>query len=286
MKIVLAQFRKDIQCQRQPLILWVICLALGVIPFAIIETLKHWHHIHPAPVDFSDTQKIVGALSFVAIFTMCMFAAAFGMFLFVPILVIRIVHEDTLMGTTAFWLTRPVPRAKLLLAKTLFIAILLLPLILGAQMNAHVGEGQFWLAETAWIAAVAALASITPGVQPFLGYGAAFLFGKVIFSGIIDKLWGYYYGADSAFSQWMAQHYSSVGQLLHLSTADLFHLCYLIGFSAVFIHQYLTLRTRKSLAFFILTLVAVGLLQMFASPLADSSSGPVFHIETNSSHTP
>jgi hypothetical protein len=174
----------------------------------------------------------------------------------------------------------------MLLAKTLIIAVLLLPVIFGMQINMGEGGGQFWLAEIAWISAVAALASITPGVQAFLGYGAALLFGKVIASGIINQLWSRYFNADSAFSQWMSEHLSSAGQMLHLTTGDFFHLSYLFGFSAVFIHQYLTLRTRKSLWIFIATLVVVALLQMLASPFADSSSSAVFHIETHSSHTP
>jgi hypothetical protein len=216
MNIVLAQFKKDIQCQRRPLILWVISLALGLIPVAILATLNHLQPTQVERMNFSDTQKIVGVLSYVAIFTMCIFAAAFGMFLLLPVLVIRVVHEDALMGTTAFWLTRPVPRLKLLLAKTLFIALLLLPL-LPLGNGARVGEGQFWPAEIAWIAAVAALASITPGVQSLLGYGAALLFGKIVFSGIINSLWRHYHGADSAFSGGIIQQFSSAGQIFHLS---------------------------------------------------------------------
>jgi len=246
MNIVLAQFKKDIQCQRQSLILWGICLALGVIPIAIIATLSRLQHTHLEHYSFSDTQKIVGVLSFVAVFTMCMFLAGFGMFLLLPVLVIRIVHEDTLMGTTAFWLTRPIPRLELLLAKILFIAVLLLPLILAAGYDVRVGEGQFWPAEIAWIAAVAALASITPGVQGLLGCGAALLFGKIVFSGIIDMLWRHYHGADSVFSDGMIQQFSSAGRILHLSTSDIFHLCYLVH---RFIKTFTDQTARRSNAF-------------------------------------
>lgn len=286
MNFVLAQLRKDIQCLRRPLILWGICLALGFVPFVILAALGHGKSNHLEHLELSDAQTVMGILSFVAIFTACMFAAAFGLFLLLPILVIRIVHEDTLMGTTAFWLTRPVPRQKLLLAKALFIAVLLLPLLVGLGNGARVGEDKFWPAEAGWIAAVAALASITPGVQGLLGYGVALLFGKIIFSGIINQLWRHYHGEDSGFSDGMIRQISSAGQMFHLNAGDFFHLCYLVGFSAVFIHQYLTLRTRRSLAIFMATLVAVGLLQMFAGPLAGASTGPVIQINSSTRQTP
>jgi hypothetical protein len=283
MNIVLAQLKKDAQCQRSPLILWVICLVLGLIPFAILAVLSHYHNSQLQFANLSDMQKITGVLSFVAIFTLCMLAAGFGMFLLLPVLVIRIVHEDTLIGTTAFWLTRPVPRQKLLLAKALFIAVLLLPLVLAGENSAHGGEGHFWPGETAWIAALAALAAITPGVQGLLGYGLALLFGKIIFSGIIDRLWNHYHGTDSVFSDGVLHFFSSTGHLFHLNAADFIHLCYLAGFAAVFIHQYLTLRTRKSLAIFVTTLVAVALLQMLAPPQPDTSTGPSLQINTSRS---
>ncbi len=283
MNIVLAQLKKDIQCQRGPLILWIICLGLGLVPFVILAVFSHMEHSHVQFANLTDMQKIAGALSYVAIFMLCMMAAAFGMFLLVPVLVIRIVHEDTLMGTTAFWLTRPVPREKLLLAKVLLIAVLLLPLLLGWGRDAEAGTDHFWPSEIAWIAAVAALAAITPGVQGLLGYGLSFFFGKIIFSGIIERVWAHYHGTDSIFPDGLLQFFTSTRHMFHLTTTDFIHLCYLAGFAAVFIHQYLTLRTRKSLVIFVTTLVTVALLQMITAAPPDPSSAPV--IQFNSSHS-
>jgi hypothetical protein len=206
----------------------------------------------------------------------CLMVAAFGMFLLVPILVIRVVHEDILMGTTAFWLTRPVPRPQLLFAKVLYISILLLPLVLFGHA-ARVGDDHFWLAEMAWIAAVAALASMTPGVQAFLGRGLALLFGKIVFSAIIDRLWNNYHRPDSTFLDGPMQWFSSVG----LTTGDVVHVFYLAGFSAVLVHQYLTLRKGRSLAIFIATLVIVALLQMMTNPAHDGSGGQTFEFKSS-----
>jgi hypothetical protein len=281
MNIILAQLKKDVRCQRRPLILWAICLLLGGVPYAIAAALSHAQGKSLDLLQLSETQKIAAAISYVAIILGCIMAAGFGMFLLLPILVTRAVHEDPLMGTTAFWRTRPIPRRQFLLAKALFIAILLLPLLLAMAYGAKV-EGKFWLGMTAWIAAVAAVASITPGASAWFGYGLSFLFGKLVFSGIINALWNHYHGPEAFFSDETLRSLASAGEHLHLNTSDFFHVCYLAGFAAVFIHQYLTLRTKRSVAIFIAVLVAVALLQMLAGPAA-GGSGPVIQVQTHSS---
>lgn len=285
MNIVLAQLKKDARCQRRPLILWVICLALGALPYAIAATLSHSHGKNLDILHLSDAQKIVGVVSMIAIFMMCVTAAMFGMFLLLPILVTRVVHEDPLMGTTAFWQTRPIPRPKLLLAKALFIGVLLVPLMLALANGGKVDQDQFWPAMMAWIAAVAAIAAITPGTAAWFGYGLSFLFGKLVFSGIINQLWSHYHGPSPLFPDETLSPLIAAGRFLHFNASDFFHLCYLVGFSAVFIHQYLTLRTKRSLALFIATLVAVGVLQMLAGPSTDNSNS-VIRIDSSTSQTP
>jgi hypothetical protein len=285
MNIVIAQLKKDIRCQRGTLILWVVCLLLGGLPYAIGTVLKHGHGKPLESLNLTDSQMFVGAISFVAISMMCIMAAGFGMFLLLPILVTRIVHEDPLMGTTAFWQTRPIPRPKLLLAKALFICVLLLPLMLAMARGGKIGEDQFWPAMAGWIAAVAAIASITPGTAAWFGYGLSFLFGKLVFSGIINRLWEHYHGSSQLFSEETLSPLIAAGKFLHLNASDFFHLCYLAGFAIVFIHQYLTLRRKRSLALFIVTLVIVGVLQMVAGPSA-ADTDPVIRINSSSSSTP
>jgi hypothetical protein len=281
MKIALAQLKKDIRCQRTPLILWIICLVLGLVPLAITWVVNK-PGTESALLNLSDTQKVVGIMSYVAILMGCITAAGFGMFLLLPILVTRVVHDDPLMGTSAFWRTRPIPRPQLMLAKALFIGVLLSPLLVGMSTGGgQVGQDRFWPAMTAWIAAVAALAAITPGMGAWFGYGAAFLFGKLIFSGIIDALWNHYHGPEALFSDEALHPLIATGKFLHLNASDFFHLCYLAGFVGVFIHQYLTLRTRRSLLLFIAVLVTVGVLQMISGPGADSSPGAVIQFNSN-----
>ena len=269
MNIILAQLKKDIQCQRRPLILWVLCLGTAYIPLAFLSLILKFHF-----PDMSKGKEMLGFLSLAGLGVACLFAAGFGLVLLVPLLVVRIVHEDPLMDTTAFWLTRPVPRAKLLAAKALFIVVLTLPLALLGGPGAQFNTGLFWAAEFAWIAAFAAISSITSGLREFLAWGLALLFGKAVFAGILGKLWSQYHGDGSMLSDGVAHQLSVIAQMLHINSTDAFHLCYFAGFSVVFVHQYLTLQTRRSRAVLITMIVMVCLLQMAFGPLGNVPTVP------------
>jgi hypothetical protein len=67
---------------------------------------------------------------------------------------------------------------------------------------------------------------------------------------------------------------SVVAQVLHLNAPDFFHLCYFAGFSVVFIHQYLTLQTRRSLAILIAIIVVASLLHVLVGPLTETPAVP------------
>jgi hypothetical protein len=269
--IILAQLRKDIQCQRGLLIAWAICAGTSVLPAAFIylfPLLNHFPHANAGTV-------MVGVLTVGGIAMASAFSVGFGMLLLLPLLVIRIVHEDVLMGTTAFWLTRPLPREKLLGAKALLISALLVPLILLAGiMNASLGAGHFWIAELAWIAAFAAIASITSGARDFMIYAVALLFGKGVFAGILEKLWSYLHGGNISLVYGGIRQLPTFAREFHLTASDFYHLAYFGGFTAVFIHQYLTIKTKNSVAILIAVIVVVSLLQMLGGMPANSSGAP------------
>ena len=269
MNIILAQLKKDIQCQRRPLILWGLCLGMAFIPLAFLNLFLNFH-----PPDISKANAMLGILSLTGLGVACLFAAGFGLFLLVPLLVVRIVHEDPLMGTTAFWLTRPIPRKKLLAAKALLIVVLTLPLALLGGTGAHFNTGLFWAAELAWIAAFAAISSITSGLREFLAWGLALLFGKAVFAGILRNLLGQFHGDGSILSDGAAHQLSVVAQMLHINSTDFFHLCYFAGFSVVVVHQYLTLQTGRSRAVLITMIVMVCLLEMAFGPLGNIPVAP------------
>jgi len=218
---------------------------------------------------------MVGVLTVGGIVMASAFIVGFGMLLLLPLLVTRIVHEDVLMGTTAFWLTRPHPRERLLGAKALLISALLVPLLLLAGItNTSLGSGHFWIAELAWIAAFAAVASVTTGARDLMIYAVALLFGKAVFAGTLEKLWSYFHGGNIPFVDGGILQLSIFARELHLSASDFYHLAYFCGFTAVFIHQYLTLKTKRSVAILIAVVVVVSLLQMLGGMPANSSSVP------------
>jgi hypothetical protein len=136
------------------------------------------------------------------------------------------------------------------------------------------GSGHFWIAELAWIAAFAAVASITSGDRDFMIYAVALLFGKGVFAGILEKLWSYFHGGNIPFVDGGILQLSILARELHLSASDFYHLAYFGGFTAVVIHQYLTLKTKKSVAIFIGVIVVVSLLQMLGGASASSSGVP------------
>jgi ABC-type transport system involved in multi-copper enzyme maturation permease subunit len=201
MNIVLAQIKKDILCQKTVLIVWGICVALGIVAIAVMGVLSDV----PKP-DVENQRATLGILLSLGGLSMVGIGAlAIGMFLLVPILVVLIVQEDLLMGTTAFWLTRPIPREKLLAAKAILIAVLPIPLLF---------------------------------------------------------IWSRFQGNSSAYSYGESHPFSAITETLHINPTDLFHLCYFVGFSAVFVHQYLTLRTKISLAILIATIAVVSVLEV------------------------
>jgi hypothetical protein len=259
MNITLAQLRKDIQCQRGLLIAWAICVGLSILPFTLFWLIPHcftFSHTNPGTV-------MVYVLAIGGTVMGCAVIVALGLFILLPLLVIRIVHEDVLMGTTAFWRTRPISREKLLSAKAILILSLLIPPLLLAEItNTSMGSGQFWATNLALIAAFAAVASITAGARDFMIYAAVLVFGKGIFASGLKTLWGHFHDSRIAMADAGFQQFSIFTRTLHLGAPDFYHLCYFVGFAAVFIHQYLTLRTKTSLALMIGVIAVISFLQI------------------------
>jgi hypothetical protein len=93
--------------------------------------------------------------------------------LLVIILVPMVVQQEPLVGTTAFWLTRPLSRRLLLAEKSLFLlGLILLPLLVQSVVmlangvtlhDALLAAPEFVMGEAAWFLTMAMLAVLTPG---------------------------------------------------------------------------------------------------------------------------
>jgi hypothetical protein len=96
-----------------------------------------------------------------------------------------VIHQEPLVGTTAFWFTRPLPRADLLLSKTIYVLLLILvPLLVQTLVfvingvTAHdvlLAIPELFLRQFSWIILVATLAVLTPNFARFAIIGASAL---------------------------------------------------------------------------------------------------------------
>ena len=107
--------------------------------------------------------------------------------LFSMVLIAQIVHEHPLVGTTAFWMTRPIPPRALLVAKLLLLtgvivvlpaaAEIILMIVYGVPLSNVVAvAGQTLLFRTLWLCLVLAFAAPTPSMPKFAyAVGAALI---------------------------------------------------------------------------------------------------------------
>ena len=107
------------------------------------------------------------------------------------VIVPLLIQEDPLVGTEAFWLTRPIPRGTLLLSKLSFVGAFMIVPALVAELALMATSGvttrhlllaapEILLKELAWFLFLAVLASLTPNFARFALVGAALLAALVL----------------------------------------------------------------------------------------------------------
>jgi len=165
MNLVLHQFRKDILRTRLVLVLWSLMV---VLQFG----LACWT-VKPGDAVMQTLSTTLYGLLMV-----------FN-YLLVLVLVPLLVHQEPLVGTTAFWFTRPISRTTLLASKTLYVSFLVaLPIL--AQGIVFLANGitlhdialavpELLISELTWILIVGTLAVLTPSFARFAITGAIIL---------------------------------------------------------------------------------------------------------------
>jgi len=162
------------------------------------------------------------------------------LFVFVPLVILA----DPLVGTTGFWLTRPISRSTLLRSKALFAAlVIVLPAVL-VQMVVFAANGMTLhyvalvapdviLEKLTVILAVAAVAALTPSFGRFAIVGAA----------IVVALF-----AEEIAASWL-RFLTSENQSLSLTRSRDVATCLWVicGGGAVVAHQYLTRKANRSM---------------------------------------
>jgi ABC-type transport system involved in multi-copper enzyme maturation permease subunit len=163
------------------------------------------------------------------------------------VLVAQLVHEDPLVGSTAFWLTRPVSRFSLFLSKAAGLGIVvLIPVVVNTAVLSRFGllHSELRLAavgilahQCSFVLPIAAVAALTPN---FRFYGAAAA-GMAVGIGVILIATSTGIGGSA-----VVDPYANIALL---NTRAMVAESLLIGGGALILtHQYLARRTRRSIA--------------------------------------
>jgi len=177
--------------------------------------------------------------------------------IFLAIFVCLLIQDEPLVGSTAFWFTRPISRLELASAKALFMCvfflfpILLVELLLLTCHGAALGHiilavpeiilGQFSIIVSCWI-----LAAVTSRFAFFVLAGIGALAFNVIISSIVSML---KLVAFKTFDIEDIALYQCAGVVLSLLIA--------VAGIGIIIHQYLTRKTRYSVVFALILLISI-----------------------------
>jgi hypothetical protein len=164
--------------------------------------------------------------------------------LVLAILVPQIIQEDALVGSTAFWLTRPVSRGALFMAKMVVLGlVVLIPIVVNLAILAVVGlsPGELGLAtaeilmeQLVWIAVVAVIAALTPN---FFKFSVVTVLVAVVIGIILPNIP-------------IAVHRGLFDSDALARTRAIIKSALLIaGGGLILTHQYLTRRSRRSVVF-------------------------------------
>jgi hypothetical protein len=229
MNLVTHLFRKDILRSRWLLVGWVLLLILqGVL---ISSSANPGDQI---------AQMAYGMINV---------AVPVFQALLLMIIVPFVVQDEPLVGTTAFWLTRPLSRGTLLRAKTLYAAaVLVLPallvevIVLAANgITAHeiaLAVPEILLGKFQLIVIIAILAALTPSFGRYAIVGAS---GVIVWwiTAIAIQWWRLYRHPDLFVPE-------SATISLAKSASVVSGVAAILVFAAIIAYQYLTSRTRNA----------------------------------------
>jgi hypothetical protein len=204
------------------------------------------------------------------------------LFVIVPLLVLA----DPLVGTTAFWLTRPISRQALFQSKTLFVAaVLILPAVL-VNVIVFMANGltlrdvalavpETVMAQVSLVMVAAVLAAVTPGFGRYAIVGVAFAVALEGSEMVVQ--WARSY-VDSA-SVMRRQLDFSLARSSFVATS----LWIMVAGGIVVAHQYFTRKTARSIAAAALFAAAALAAQHlwawdFLAPRLPESAAPPFDL--------
>ena len=255
MSLILHLVRKDFRRIRVILAIWYPILILSVVLDAKIELFINGRGpvqevVTPSSAEFDVALDLVLAGLLVVFLDLLMRAA----------IVSKLVHEDATVGSTAFWLSRPITGGTLLASKAIILALSMIPAEILAQsaVTSHLSGSastslEVFLIPVNSTAVFMMLAALTSSLT-----------GMAVLGGIMA---GFTWGAFLVLS-WLAMPLVGGEDIVEVATRAVTQnspwLLVLGVCVAVICHQYLTRRTKRSLviAFFgipvFLLLLAAG----------------------------
>jgi hypothetical protein len=241
MKVVFHLLTKDVTRLRAPLMVWIVLFVLQ------LASLGWW------PGANAEDPRL--QLILVILKNLVPPLQMIVLLVIVPLLV----HEDPVVGSTAFWLTRPISGRLLLASKALFAVLFLIITPLMVDLAGLAGRGDsgkelvlavsaIALGRVKFLLLVFILAALTQTFSRFALTGVVLVVSYVI-AGLLALVIGLYATRESGVA--MVSFMGGSGALADLTT---------IGFgAAVIINQYLTRKTVRSWL-----LLAAGMIAVFA----------------------
>jgi len=196
---------------------------------------------------------------------MISFLAGLVSIVMIPLLI----QEDALVGTTAFWFTRPIARRDLLIAKMTFLVlfIVLLPLVaelLVMTIN-HIPAHYLWLAapeiiikNIGAIVPVLILAALTVRFSHFAMIGIGIVAGVGVLSILFTLLISFGGLTSIVYNAWAVRDYS-----LQLSKELVSSLLMITGGLTLVVHQYLTRKTARTISWAVAGFIVLQVMQFF-----------------------
>jgi hypothetical protein len=198
-------------------------------------------------------------ISFQMFFPMIMGLFAVLQGLMIIVIVPLYIHEDSLAGSTAFWLTRPISRKGLLITKSFFILSVFIGLPLLAELFVLSANGaiihhlllavpEILLEKFALIIPFLLLAAVTPKFSRYA------LVGIIIFAGI--AAFGIISSAIMMYSDSLAKYFNNPELYKNptlLSSVNVAKNIFIILAGSILVsHQFLTRHTSRTIILFVL----------------------------------
>jgi len=238
-------FKKDLRHTRILISLW---LAMVLVQFSLVA------------IGVNPSDQVMQAVYAAVGFLIPLLTA-----LVVIVIVPLVVHGEPLVGTTAFWFTRPVERPTLLCAKAFYaLALVSVPLVVELVVLAVNGATlrqlalafpEILMGSLSLVLSVAVLAALTPNFGMFAIAGAILMVSMIIISVSISL--GQLFLHPERMMR-AAQDFS-----LMKSRATMGSVAMILLAGVVLVHQFLTRRTARTIVGASVALVLVVLTQSF-----------------------